>query len=93
MLPVANVMASPIFWFRDIWRFHIIGSGKINIAKSVPILGRLIIVYMSPLFKHLPPGIVVSQLYAKGIHITVDKTHAMTRQITSIPLMANAAYL
>ena len=67
-LPVRKINSNPILLPMLIFKYHTIFSGSINIARSVAMFGTLELFAKNWMSKHVPFGIVLSQLKAKGIH-------------------------
>lgn len=68
MLPVRKVQVSPTLTFVVVCKLHTSGIGRINKAISVKILGSEPYIKKSLVLTQRPPGMVLFQKKATGLH-------------------------
>lgn len=63
------------------------GRGKINMKTSVTMFGKLTHRYQALISgKHRPPGMVLSQLYAKGVQLTPAEMELTIAVVIRMPM-------
>lgn len=88
--PRVNTSSRPVFRIHDKCSFHIIGSGRNRSMKSIKTLVAALDIdralsFIAPWSKQCPPGMVLSQKYATGVHWKVKaKKKEKCQRVTNV---------